>query len=395
MAQRIEPGTRWRQRRGDHAGAVVEIEGQTFAGGVKYHVVRNGASQDDNVDGRVHLTPQDQFLALYERDYKAAPGRAAVAFRQDNSRRRAQRMKEQQMTLEPIAAPSAPPRNGQKPSRDEPALGIAIETITPEMAQTWLDRGGANRHTSERRILRLVNAIELGEWQLTGDSIKLDAEGRVRDGKHRLTAIVRSKTTVQALVVRGVTEAAFDVIDTGKSRTPADVLAIHGHTSTVAKATAARGLIIIERTGRYLSLGSNQALMAPSNAAILAYVEAHPELVEAVGLADRLRISGGFFGGSGLWAIAITMFLRISVDQTRVFVNSLIEGANLEHGSPILRLRNMYKGNARAWASSGDNRERLLATAIKGWNAWRRDELIQALSWHNTGRSAEGFPVAE
>src|SRR4030095_4066006 len=86
---------------------------------------------------------------------------------------------------------------------------------------------------------RLVMAIEMGEWQLTGDSIKLDDEGRVRDGQHRLEAIYRSNTPVQALVVRNVTEAAFDVIDTGKTRNASDVLAIHGHTSTVSKATAA------------------------------------------------------------------------------------------------------------------------------------------------------------
>src|SRR5215471_320382 len=384
---RIEPGSQWILRRGDHSGAVIEVEGQTFAGSVQYRAIANGRKQDDNVDGRVHTTPQDQFLALYTRKPRGGgPIVTQSAFRQHNSR------KGQADPEEEVQQILSTTKNGVYSAN---GLGIAIETITPEMAQTWLDRGGAKRRLAERRVARLVMAIEIGEWQLTGDSIKLDRDGKVRDGQHRLTAIVRAKTPVQALVVRGVTEAAFDVIDTGKARNAADILAIHGHTSTTSKATCARGLIIIERTGRYINVGANQTTVMPSNATILAYVEAHPEIIEAVSIGDRLRLSGGFVGGSGLWAIAFCMFLRKSPDQARVFCNKLIEGADLMRGSPILTLRNRYAGNVRNWQSSNDNRERLLATAIKGWNAWRADEDVQVLSWHSEGRSAEKFPVAE
>jgi hypothetical protein len=292
-----------------------------------------------------------------------------------------------------------PPSNGLAQhyvAQGETHLSINVQLITPEMARTWLDRGGANRKLSERRVMQLVAAIQMGEWQLTGEPIQLDADGRVRNGQHRLEAIFRANVAVQALVVRNVSEAAFDVIDTGRSRSAGDVLAIHGHTSVVAKATAARGLILLERFERF-DVGAVKVgyKAAPTNAQILAYVEAHPEIVEAVSLADRLRLTGGFVGGSGLWAIALTLFLRINPEQTKVFVDSLVEGANLESGSPILRLRNMYAVNVRDWSGTSDNRERLLAVTIKGWNAWRRDELVQALSWHSAGRGAEKFPVAE
>jgi hypothetical protein len=265
--------------------------------------------------------------------------------------------------------------------------------VTPERAQAWLDRGGANRKINKRSVRRLVRAIEVGEWELTGETIKLDKDGRVRDGQHRLTAIIETGKPQQCIVVRGIAESAFDKIDTGKSRSPADVLAIHGHTSVTAKAATARGLILLERYGRYDVAGFGDA--SPSNAQILAYVEAHPEVTDGLHLADRLRIMGDFVGGSGLWSIVMTLFWRISPEQAEVFVQSLIEGANLEAGSPILKLRNMYKGSARDWQASGENRERLLANVIKAWNAWRRDELVQVISWHNTGRGAEKFPVAE
>lgn len=399
MAPRIEPGTEWVLRRGHHSGTVVEVEGQTFAGSVQFRVVKKGNStgsswEDDS--GRVHTKPRDEFLTLYEKSYKALGPRTQPAFRQNNMAR-----KLKQMTIEgevqaaqPVQAP--PPSNGLAKhyvSQGDTRLSVNVQLITPDQARAWLDRGGANRKLSESRVKKLVMAIQLGEWQLTGDSIKLDADGKVRDGQHRLEAIYRSNTPVQALVVRNVTEAAFDVIDTGKTRIAADVLAIHGHISVTALAATVRGLILIERNGSYTGVGGSA--LAPSNAAVLAYADSHPEVNEGVRLADKLRKDGRFIGGTGLWGIALTMFWRVNARQAEVFVDSLIEGANLEPGSPILKLRNMYRGSTRMWQSNNENRERLLATVIKGWNAWRRDELVQQLSWHNTGRSAEKFPVAE
>ena len=293
--------------------------------------------------------------------------------------------------MPPVAAP---PINGNGKIYINPGtsdLSISVEVVTPEQAKAWLDRGGANRKLSRRNVTKLVRAIELGEWEITGETVKLDRAGRVRDGQHRLTAIIETGKPQPCIVVRGIKESAFDKIDTGKARNAPDVLAIHGHTSVTAKAATARGLILIESYGRYDVTG----IVPPSNAAILAYVEAHPEVDNAVRLGDRLRINGDFIGGTGLWAIAMTLFWRLSTEQTEVFVDSLIEGANLEAGSPILKLRNLYKGSARDWHASGENRERLLANVIKGWNSWRRDELVQAISWHDKGRGAEKFPVAE
>lgn len=39
-------------------------------------------------------------------------------------------------------------------------------TITPELAQEWLDRGGTNRKITRRRIEAMTAAIQRGEWRL-------------------------------------------------------------------------------------------------------------------------------------------------------------------------------------------------------------------------------------
>jgi hypothetical protein len=65
------------------------------------------------------------------------------------------------------------------PGREAP-LELEIVTITPELAQEWLDRGGTNRKITRRRIEAMTAAIQRGEWRLTGEAIKLDADGRER-----------------------------------------------------------------------------------------------------------------------------------------------------------------------------------------------------------------------
>lgn len=407
MAPRVEPGSKWVLRRGDHAGQVVEVEGRTFGGQVKYRIVGRGNTQGTHDSGddpeRVHADSLEKFLALHERNYKNGDGRTHAAFRQNNRKRKHVPVEEEFAEVTRVAP--KPQTNGKvqvfinKPDW-VPDITVAFEFITPAMAEAWLARGEGitlNRRLNRRNVARLRTALEIGEWDVTGETIKLDKDARVRDGQHRLTAIIESGIGAWCLVVRGISESAFDKVDTGKSRNMADVMAIHGHTSTVAKSTASRGLLAIEDTGRYTTRSASGSYTSTiSNARGLAYLEAHEaEIIEAVKLADKLRMQGDFIGGTGLWAIALTMFWRISPEQTEVFVDKLIVGAGLEEGSPILKLRNMYKGSARDWHASGKNRERLLANVIKAWNAWRRDELVQQISWHDSGRGAEKFPVAE
>jgi hypothetical protein len=274
----IAAGSRWQLKRGQHAGSIVQIV-RAGPGSIKYRNLGGGRSVGSSPlddEGRLHSREREEFLTLFEPATAAVGTGRGVAFRRTYQPKLEEDMPE-------ALAPQALAKNGVVPPDEFRSgfgfgLTFGIEMITPEMARTWLDRGGANRKKSERSVIALVTAIQMGEWKVTGETIQLDAEGKVRNGQHRLEAIYRSGIACYALVVRGVQEDAFDVIDTGKSRNAANVLEIHGHTQTIAKATAARGLIHIERFGRYAPGTARTTVPGPSNAAILAYVESHPEI---------------------------------------------------------------------------------------------------------------------
>jgi hypothetical protein len=378
------PGTRWVARKGPHVGNEVEVVKLTGGNRVVVrHIGGEGAawSKDKSEATGLATLGRDVFLANYIQSDQLGPAdaRGGRAFRRY------------------AAKPAAAPTNGATELPRAPAeLRIAVETITPDMALAWLERGGANRNLNERRVERYKTIMLRGEWQLTGEAIKLDADACVRDGQHRLEAICRAGIPIQSVVVRNLPAQAFDVLDNGASRSPADVLGIHGVPQRAAMAAAARGLILIERFGRYETGGwSDEAVITGPET--LAYVNAHPELLDAVRLAGLVRIDG-FLGGAGLWAVAIALLIRKDRDAAELFVEALRTGANLTPDSSVLKLRNMLKTAPMQYAaaySTRRGRETVVALIIKAWNFWRRGEGISALHWRSEGRSAEPFPTPE
>lgn len=135
-------------------------------------------------------------------------------------------------------------------SRAEKKAGLHIEIVdvTPAIAASWLDKNSKNRKRNARFVSRFVRDMKNGDWQVTGDSIKFDRNHNLIDGQHRLTACIESGAAFKTLVVYGLQPGTRDVVDTGKPRTNADVLAMHGATNCIVLASALR-LLINERNG--------------------------------------------------------------------------------------------------------------------------------------------------
>lgn len=402
----VEPGTRYVSQRGVHAGNEVEVVRETAGGQVIVRYVGGkgaGWTKAKSEAAGVHTLGRDQFNASYAPKGNLVTttpksGRAFRRARQFGNSQAAEAIEPSTVVaaVEAVATDNVVDLHSRPRDRvSASGLNIDVEMITPDKARAWLDRGGTNRKLSELRVSRVVAAIQRGEWQLTGEAIKLDGNGQVRDGQHRLEAIYRSGVPVMSVVVRGVVEDAFAVMDTGKSRSAADILGLHGIPSRNETASAARSLIIIERFGRMYVPRFADPAASPTAKEQLDYVRAHPELEHTVRLASHMT-QNGFIGGGGLWATAITLLYRVDSKATEIFLDHLVEGDELKKGSPILKLRNMFRANYSAWDSSMKGRESLVALVVKGWNLWRHgDTSVQQLHWRSEGRGAEDFPVPE
>lgn len=106
-------------------------------------------------------------------------------------------------------------------------MEISTILVTPDLAREWLDKHNTNNRPLQKgHVGFLANQMKAGKWMETGDSIKFGKNRELIDGQHRLMAIIRTGIPIPFLVVREVDDEAFEVIDTGRKRSAADVLMV-------------------------------------------------------------------------------------------------------------------------------------------------------------------------
>ena len=108
-------------------------------------------------------------------------------------------------------------------------LDIHVQRIGPKIAEQYIEGMSKNRNISQRDVETLVRAMKQGLWREdAGDPIRLNSDGQMIDGQHRMWAIVESGCEFSFLVIRGIDNSTQMIMDTGRGRRLADQLRIRG-----------------------------------------------------------------------------------------------------------------------------------------------------------------------
>lgn len=259
---------------------------------------------------------------------------------------------------------------------------VSVERITPEAAREMLARNQRNRNLRVVRVRELSGAMQRGEWQLTGETIKLAKGGALLDGQHRLEAVVHSGVTIESVVVRDLPLNAQDTIDTGRRRRLADVLALEGYPNAVALA-ATLNVVHRRRNGHRITNSRNTA---PTPQQALALLAQNRGLHESVEVARRVTKAIG--GPTGVYAALHHEFGEIDPPATEEFFAGLEEGAELSRSDPVLHLRN-HLVRPRSDRTYKLNPPRVAALVIKAFALRRAGRTIASL----LSASEEGLPM--
>jgi hypothetical protein len=270
-------------------------------------------------------------------------------------------------------------------------VDIQVEKITPATAGAWLQTMGRNRPASEQTVARYVAAMERGEWLVNGESIKFDTYGKLIDGQHRLTAVVRSEVPIESLVVRGLNGDAFETLDTGKNRKLPDLLALHGFVDVNNLAALTRLLYSYRYFGTVRSPAKVD--VATSSHLLRAFVSdpsRKDELVEALRQGQNRKVTRSFFA---VPLAAFTWFVthRANPKEADRFFLELASSIGRENPASVLadriaasRLESRKSGIVEA-----------AAFCIKSWNAHVQGRQIKQLLYRARGAKAETFPEVE
>lgn len=263
-----------------------------------------------------------------------------------------------------------------------------VVTVTPEIARKLLEQNTRNRRVSKGNYAKVLEAMSAGEWELNGEAIKIARNGQILDGQHRLLVCAENDIPFQTLIVFGLESDTQDTMDTGKSRTAADVLSIEGYQNTVALASTVVAIIRDERWGlKNATTTANQAY-AVTPKQVLARVKEEPSLEDLTRFAHTVSKCGLSRKIAGL---LFYHFSKIDSDDAQFFFESLRDGVGMERGNPIHTLREhllSLKSNQRGVL----NANYMAAVTIKAWNKFRLGEECKQLKYRPGGANPERFP---
>lgn len=246
--------------------------------------------------------------------------------------------------------------------------------VSPDEAKAILSKNPVNRKIKARIVEAYARDMSKGKWLYTGDAIRIDNEGNLIDGQHRLQAAIMSNSGFYTKVITGLPRETMLQIDAGAKRNHADQLSINGIKYPQEKVAALRLFIMADENYRHNK--SVTATRAYTNSEIMDMLDIFPDIEEDV------RIAYDCYRSTGMNRTALCTFLllaryhsEMTYDSAVHFAKCLTTGANLAEGDPILALRSgvIKLRDARTQAPE------YLALLIKIFNKHVRQEKITRL----------------
>ena len=135
------------------------------------------------------------------------------------------------------------------PLKSKQEIDGKIELVTPTIARGMLATNFRNNRNLNRvSLAKMTKDMRDGAWKENLlDPIRFNKKGELIDGQHRLTALVQANVALRMLVVRNIDEDDVHAIDTGRNRTPGDMLKIAGYKQAPLMASALRAMACIKR----------------------------------------------------------------------------------------------------------------------------------------------------
>lgn len=259
--------------------------------------------------------------------------------------------------------------------------------VSPGQAQIWFDNALSNRRLSKRWVDKYAQAMQVDEWPFNGHTMLFDEAGRLMDGRHRCAASMQSGCSFESLCVFGLSHDVIPTLDTGRSRSPADVLEIvKGESNSRMLAAALNWLWMYNEN----LLGVQFTRISMPRATLLDYYEQHQGVREALvwGRKARRLLPPGMSS-----ALCYLMSCK-DKNLAEQFFLALTLGENLSHKDGMYLLRDRFQ---RDWGARVKMQPIYKAAlTIKVWNAWRSGRFqLGRLRWQTEAGECEPFPIVQ
>jgi len=241
-----------------------------------------------------------------------------------------------------------------------------------------------NRPIRQNEVNRIADAIRGNGYHSTTTPLHFDTQGRLRNGEHRMWAVVNANEAATFLVVRNVTEDELHQIDIGATRTPADMLTMDKGVSKTRSKLLAAALVALyqyekgEDPSRNFGSATNQEL--------LAFFDLHPKMLDSVEYIST-QPAVKRLAPPRLMAFCHYIICRANPLLGPQFFDHLAQAIyQLGDKDAVYHLRERL-----TLAKESDRRVNKLelieiVALIKAWNRWVTNTPVQLLKWTHSDR---------
>lgn len=255
--------------------------------------------------------------------------------------------------------------------------------IDDQMAATLLspDHNSCNRGFRNRNLETLKQRWANSEFQFTGEPIQISQEGKLLNGQHRLRATKETGVPIDVLMIFGLPQEVFSVLDQGAKRNWSDVLSAQGHqhakklAGAIAQLEAYHG----HQFGRNYTAYRHRNGRHKGNEEVVQLVQKYPDL--DVSVAKTLTSP---FIAHGVLAATHYLTSAMSPEESESFISVFKNHDNV--AQPTLFQQNALHLRSRLLKAKTDGqplqREATAAYVVKAWNASREGRELKVFRWN-------------
>ena len=242
--------------------------------------------------------------------------------------------------------------------------------VTPEIANEWLEGHTNFRDPSKGTVERYAESMIRGEWELNGEPLAFNSEGELKNGQHRLLAVVKSGVPVLFSVLEGVDS---DLYDKGKVRSLAEYLSF---TLKLDKRSSG----FLATASGWLYRWDNDKLLtneSPSEQQTLDLIQNNPLITEAVSYVREQFESEDEWALTSLLPPGMAVFLRYKImlsdpEKGNSFFKELIKETNPDPNSVTRVLSNRLKYYRHE--KSKKHQRDICSLVINCWSLYKNGE---------------------
>lgn len=267
-------------------------------------------------------------------------------------------------------------------------MRLEVVTLTPNDAEKLLIASSSQRQRplSQTRVQQYARLMRDGQWRVTHQAIGIDPAGVLIDGQHRVAAIAASGVNVPILIAYDSDPETFDVLDTGRTRTPAATLSIAGFGNANVFSAAARYYLVYSFMEGGTRVPSPDIRSRFTSHDILRLMEsvAGERLMSEHRNANRIAVALGRYGIVTWLTAALALHRAVEPESNtrEEFMEKLETGTMLDAGSPILSLRRWISSETGYVKTRRDVAGYIgMANVVKAWNAYITREPIHLTSF--------------